>query len=181
LVAVNLVAEPLTPDQLRALQILATTYREHNEWPNWKWLRRQLGLGPTADQALRSLPRLGKRYVIHGWVYGYFWTSEAIEGLVGINDSTVIGLTVAGLYRAGAQELVDDYLRTLAAAVATSQAFQPSRTKAERPRFSDVQVSALEPGGGALTGVDVRELLNTSRRSQDKATAGLPTAVGTSS
>src|SRR5690349_5805266 len=34
---------PLTPQQDRVLQLLTTAYITQHQWPNWRWLRKQLG------------------------------------------------------------------------------------------------------------------------------------------
>jgi hypothetical protein len=166
--AVDLLHQRLEPGQERLLQVLADAFRLDHRWPSWRWVRKQLGLrADGASAQLRSLPRLGEKRGIHGQVYGLVWASDPIDGMGSVNDTTTVGLTAAGLSRAcvlgdpipGSWCPADDIVRVLAAAVAVSEAFQPSRVNPEQARFGSAEVAALDGGTPSLDGVDLYELL----------------------
>jgi hypothetical protein len=152
--------EPLTPDQLRLLQLMATTFFTRRKWPTWQGLRNELDLGPdpTAD-VFHSLPRIKQMIAIYGAEYGYVRTSERTAGRIGLQDDVRLALTVAGWWRTGHQAVVQQFLAILAAAVRKWRDSQPDITESVQVTFTHEDVPDLGNDASALTKDDLFEVL----------------------
>jgi hypothetical protein len=156
---VDLLQASLTPDQGRLLTLLADAYRQdqggERVWPKWPYVWSRLGIGaPAAEQVLRSLPTLGRRVGIYGMLYGLVWTDPDVLGFVGISDDARIGLTMAGLWRAGEHDLVGEFLTVVAAAVRAYDGFQPGLNDTARPTLTSAQAVLDGVLPGTLLQVD---------------------------
>lgn len=153
--------ESVTPDQLRLLQLMATTFLTRRKWPTWQGLRNELGLGPdpTAD-VFHSLPRIKRMIAIYGAEYGYVRTNERTAGMIGLSDDVRLALTVAGWWRTGHQAIVEQFLAILAAAVRKWRDSQPDITESVQVTFTHEDVPDLGSDPGALTVADLFEVLD---------------------
>lgn len=154
MVLVDLLRAPLTPDQIKLLELVADVYMRERVWPAWPYVWSRLGIGALgAEHALRSLPQLGRRSGIYGRQYGLAWAEPEIYGIVGVPDSTSIGLTMAGLSRAGEQALVDEFLAVLAVCVSAYEAYLPGPNDTARPSVTSNDVIGARALPGAVTSV----------------------------
>lgn len=167
--------QPLTGQQIELMRLLADTFVAEQAWPNWRWLQTQLGM--VGDAVLRDLPRTGVHEWTWGHEYGYVWVEDGRQ--TRIPPEATVRLTVAGLARAGAAELVDGYLATLTAAVQTSKNFPASPTEVIYPSFSSTDAGVASETARTLAGLPVFDLLDyeppfrMSRRSSTHQPDGL--------
>lgn len=153
--SVDLLRIPLTPEQDRLLALAADVYRKQRTWPAWPYLRSRLGVdADVAETALRTLPTIGRRVGMHGRLYGLAWVEPDISGIAGVPDDTRVGLTMAGLWRAGQRDFVEDFLAVLAVCVNAYDAHLPGPDDTSRPKVSSDQVVAAKALPGSVTAVE---------------------------
>ncbi|MFI4971036.1 MAG: TIGR02391 family protein [Hyphomicrobiales bacterium] len=122
---VNPLLSPLDNEQQQLVALLEQTYQENHSWPPWQFVEQSMDIrGLNAINIIGSLPVVGRRYGIYGLKYGLTWSHGMVGGIV-YQPGDPVGLTVLGRYRAGATDLVNDFLRVLAMACLKLTTFQP--------------------------------------------------------
>ena len=131
---------PLTPDQKQLVEILASTYKQQRSWPPWQFIEQTMDNNGIADVAsvLATFPRVGNKNYVYGLSYGLTWTQGNPGAALQPNDP--IGLTVAGLYRAGAAEYADLFLRVLAMSCEKLRTFVPNPQQAVALELTSTEV-----------------------------------------
>jgi hypothetical protein len=138
----NPLLAPLTTDQRRIVELLASTYRQQRSWPPWQFVEQTMDNSGIDDAAsvFATFPRVGNRNYVYGLSYGLTWTQGALGANLQPNDP--IGLTVAGLHQAGAGEYVGLFLRVLSMACEKLRHFVPNPQKAVTLEVTSTDVYA---------------------------------------
>lgn len=154
---------PLSSEQREVIRLLEATYRLQRTWPLWQFVEEVMDRsGIDALGATKSMPQLGRKHGIYGLTYGLIWT-QGMAGGVTFQPGDPIGLTVVGLHRAEAKDLVDLFLRVLGLACRKLATFTPDPQKVVTIELtsSDVLGELTGPGGELppLSSAETYELL----------------------
>lgn len=136
----SLLLTPLTAGQQHIIELLASIYREQRSWPPWQFVEQTLDNEAIDDASglLANFPRVGNEHLVYGLSYGLTWT----QGTPGVNlqPNDPVGLTFAGLYRAGATEYVDVFLLVLSMACKKLRNFVPNPQQAVTLELTSAEV-----------------------------------------
>jgi hypothetical protein len=117
--------------------------------------------GLDAREVMRSLPQVGKKRAMYGLTYGLTWVRGS--GGMDYQPADLVGLTVAGLYQAGAVDLVEAFLQVLQLASRKLRTFQPDPEKVVTLELTSQEV-LIELSGDqnapVITAQELYELLD---------------------
>jgi hypothetical protein len=139
--SINPLLAPLTADQRQLVELLASTYREQRSWPPWQFIEASMDrVGIDAASVLATFPRLGDRNYAYGFSYGLTWS----QGSLGLNPqpNDLVGLTVAGLHRAGTTGYVTLFLQVLSMTCQKLREFVPNPLQAVNLELTSEEVYA---------------------------------------
>jgi len=131
----------LTDEQHVILKLLLDTFNEYRSWPLWQFVEQKCDdAGFDGATVLATLPIVGSKQGFYGLNYGLTWT----QGTLGASHQPgdPIGLTVAGLYRAGADEYVRVFLLVLSTACQKLRNFVPNPQQAVTLELTSAEVYA---------------------------------------
>ena len=159
----NPLLAPLTSEQREVIRLLESTFRRQRSWPPWQFVEEVMDRsGIDALATTKTMPQLGRKHGIYGLTYGLIWT-QGMAGGVTFQPGDPIGLTVVGLHRAEAKDLVDLFLRVLDLACRKLATFTPDPQKVVTIELtsSDVLGELTGPGGELppLSSAETYELL----------------------
>lgn len=159
----NPLLAPLNTEQHEVIRLLEATFRQQRTWPPWQFVEEVMDRsGIDALAATKSMPQLGRKHGIYGLTYGLIWT-HGMAGGATFQPGDLIGLTMAGLHRADASDLVRLFLRVLNLACRKLATFSPDPQKVVTTELtsSDVLSELTGPDGESvpLASPEIYELL----------------------
>jgi hypothetical protein len=156
----NPLLQPLVPEQASLLEVVATVYEERRHWPTWQYVETQMRRQETdATAVLQTLPRVGSTHGIYGLSYGLTWPTLTTHAL---QPGDLVGLTIAGLHRAGADDAVTTFLAVLDLAIQEFEDFEPQPDEASAVELTSAAVKAHLSAIGlasSVTEVDIYQVM----------------------
>jgi hypothetical protein len=140
--SINPILAPLTADQVRIIELVASVYQNQRSWPPWQFIEQSMDKeGIDASSVLSTLPRLGSPNYAYGFSYGLTWMQGSPGSSPQPNDS--VALTVAGLHRAGAMGYVKLFLQVLSLGCQKLRNFVPNPQQAVTLELTSAEVYAV--------------------------------------
>ena len=156
----NSLLQPLRPEHVRLIHVVASVYGERHVWPTWQYVQAQMDRdGLDAAAILPTLPWVGSTHGIYGLRYGLLWPTSPTHIF---QHSDIVGLTIAGLHRAGADDVVTLFMKVLDLARREFEDFEPQPDEVSTLEVTSADVAShLEAIGVAspLSGTAIYQLL----------------------